>query len=135
MGMCDEAHGLASRSRSRSGDLDRCDSCSSGESIGVVGWAVWWDIVGGQRGRAWSGSAMADADRPGVAAHADGSGDVEQVAPGDLSRGRPSPAQARASDAAGRDASMLAAGALYLPIPYSAFERKCDWYFYGVVRV
>ena len=54
---------------------------------------------------------MADAERPGLAAHADGTGDVAHAAPDDLSRGRSSPAQA--PDAAGGDASMLAAGALY----------------------
>jgi hypothetical protein len=57
----------------------------------------------------WVGSAVRV-----VAAHEEGTGDVAQAAPGDLSRGRPSPAQARASDAARGDASMLAAGALYV---------------------
>ena len=82
---------------------------------------------------------MADAASPGDAVHADGTGGV-----------------------AGGDAAMIAADVFYvictrvcvcvcvcvcvhscvcvhfiyhLPIPYSAFERKCDWYFYGGVRV
>ena len=52
---------------------------------------------------------MADAHRPAIA---DGTEDVGQAAPGDRSRGRPSTAEARAPDAAGGHASMLAAGAL-----------------------
>ena len=78
--------------------------------------------VGSGPGR--SGSAMADVDGP-VAAHADGTGYVAQAAPGDLSRGRRSPADARAPDAAGGDTSMLAAGALHVQTDTCAFACVC----------
>ena len=68
---------------------------------------------------------MADAERPGLAAHKDGTGDVAHAAPGDLSRGRPSPAQARAPDAAGGVASTLVAGASYIYTHTCAFVCVC----------
>ena len=92
----------------------------SGLSCGPSG-----GTLGGQRGRAGSGSAMADAERPGLAAHADGTGDVAHAAPGDLSRGRPSPAQTRAPDAAGGVASTLVAGASYIYTHTCAFVSAC----------
>ena len=78
---------------------ERCDSCTSGESSGVVGWAVRWDIWwAARRGKERQRHCRHRQTRSRSARgrhrrHA-------QAASGDLC---PSPAQARAPDAAGGD--------------------------------